>query len=88
MCYLNKVWIAASFVAAQGNPDHGGKLRTGLSSAHHLQRRLSSDIRPLSATDVSVVDVARVEERQLTSSSSTPDESLRQVMYLNCWSQG
>lgn len=86
MCYLNKVWIAASFVAAQGNPDHGVKLKTGLSSAHHLQRRLSSDIRPLSAT-ADPVDGPRVEERRVTS-SSTPDESLRQVMYLNCWSQG
>ncbi|XP_018471743.1 uncharacterized protein LOC108843137 [Raphanus sativus] len=86
MCYLNKVWIAASYVAAQGNPDHGVKLKAGLSSAQHLQRRLTSDIRPLSAADVPV-DGGRVEEKRLTSSSN-PDESLRQVMYLNCWSQG
>ncbi|KAG2239808.1 hypothetical protein Bca4012_022907 [Brassica carinata] len=87
MCYLNKVWIAASFVAAQGNPDHGAKMKTGLSSAHRLQRRLSSDIHPLSAASGSPDGSTRVEERPLTS-SSTPDESLRQVMYLNCWSQG
>lgn len=79
--------MAASFVAVQGNPDHGVKLKTSLSSAHRLQRRLSSDLRPLSAADVPVDDVPS-EERRRTSSSSTPDESLRQVMYLSCWSQG
>ncbi|XP_018451346.1 uncharacterized protein LOC108822699 [Raphanus sativus] len=86
MTYLNKLWMAASFVAVQGNPDHGVKLKTGLTSAHRLQRRLSSDLRPLSAVDVSV-DGVHADDRRRTS-SSTPDESFRQVMYLNCWSQG
>ncbi|CAN8326235.1 unnamed protein product [Cochlearia groenlandica] len=84
MSYLNKIWMAASFVAVQGNADHGVKLKTGLTSAHRLQQRLSSDLRPLSAA----VDGISGEERRRTSSASTPDESLRQVMYLNCWSQG
>ncbi|CAN8273586.1 unnamed protein product [Cochlearia groenlandica] len=83
MSYLNKVWMAASFMAVQGNADHGVKLKTGLSSAHRLQRRLSSDLRPLSAVD----GIPAAEERRRVS-SSTPDDSLRQVMYLNCWSQG
>ncbi|CAN6894961.1 unnamed protein product [Brassica oleracea var. botrytis] len=86
MTYLNKLWMAASFVAVQGNPDHGVKLKTGLTSAHRFQRRFSSDLRPLCAADVTVDGVTA--EDRLRTSSSTPDESLRQVMYLNCWSQG
>ncbi|KFK37911.1 hypothetical protein AALP_AA3G046000 [Arabis alpina] len=75
MSYLNKIWMAASFVAVQGNADHGVKLKSGIISAHRLQRRLSS-----------VVDEIPAEERRRSSSSD--DSSLRQVMYLNCWSQG
>ncbi|XP_010526521.1 PREDICTED: uncharacterized protein LOC104804066 [Tarenaya hassleriana] len=81
MSYLNKVWMAATVAVMQSHGDHGGKWKAGLSSANRLQRRLSSDLQPLPVDDLTGEDPRR-------QFSSSPDESFRHVMYLNCWGQG
>lgn len=79
--------MAASAAVVQGHTDQGFKMKPGLTSLHHMKRRLvsakdSSDLRPLSGmigSDISGVVGSR---------ESQHDESLRKVMYFNCWGQG
>ncbi|KAK2998927.1 hypothetical protein RJ639_023676 [Escallonia herrerae] len=95
MSYLSRAWVAASVAVVNGNTDKGHKLRSGLKSLQHGKKRFSSsststagkgidpvDLRPLSSmlgSDVSAA-VGNGNERRRQA-----DDSLRQVMYLNCW---
>ena len=92
MSYLNRVWMAASVAVVQNHTDQGHKWKTGLKSLQHGKRKLFSgtgsdalDLRPLSVmigSDFSGV-VGNSEGNH-----ERHDESLRRVMYLNCWGQG
>ncbi|KAL0001842.1 hypothetical protein SO802_015623 [Lithocarpus litseifolius] len=92
MSYLNRVWMAASVAVVQSHTDQGHKWKTGLKSLQHGKRKFdsgtcsdASDLRPLSGMIGSdfpgVVGNGEANHER-------PDESLRQVMYLNCWGQG
>ncbi|CAK7349944.1 unnamed protein product [Dovyalis caffra] len=89
MSYLNRVWMAAS-VAAVGHPDQGWK--SGIKSLQHGKTRGFSggcvaEIRPLAGSvgsDCFGVLGSCGSEKVARQN----DESLRRVMYLNCWGQG
>ncbi|CAI0460858.1 unnamed protein product [Linum tenue] len=87
MNHLNRVWMAATVAAVQGShADQGTKWKSGLQALHHGKRRFFSgsadaaDLRPLSA--------AVAGSRDVDEGLRQSDESMRRVMYLNCWGQG
>ncbi|KAJ4822463.1 hypothetical protein Tsubulata_022805 [Turnera subulata] len=96
MSYLNRVWMAASVAVVQGHPaDQGSKWKSGLRSLQQHgggKRRLSSspgadgaDFRPLSGAVGSECGGGVMGGDDV---AMQKDESLRRVMYLNCWGQG
>ncbi|KAK2370529.1 hypothetical protein P8452_57699 [Trifolium repens] len=89
MSYLNRVWMAATVAVAQGHTDPGHKCKSAIGSIHQNRSRLFtagslSDLRPLSGVVVSDVSVSSEADERL----SRTDDSLRKVMYMNCWGQG
>ncbi|KAL7128897.1 hypothetical protein ABFS83_13G025200 [Erythranthe nasuta] len=88
MSYMSRVWAAASVAVVNSHSDQGQKLKTGLKSLNHGKKRFFSgggdaaDLRPLSGALNSelggFLGGADGTRRQ-------SEDSLRQVMYLNCW---
>ncbi|KAG2712353.1 hypothetical protein I3843_04G112300 [Carya illinoinensis] len=93
MNYLNRVWMAASVAVVQGHADQGHKLKSGANSLQLGRRKFfsgnndSSDLRPLSGMVGSDLDgflgSSDIEDRKRQA-----EESLRRVMYFNCWGLG
>ncbi|GMJ05537.1 Wound-induced polypeptide 1 [Hibiscus trionum] len=87
MSYLNRVWMATSVAVVQGHGENQGqKWESGIRFLQRGQRRLfdgeTSDLRPISCAIGSDLS-GMVGNRE-----GQADESIRRVMYLNCWGQG
>lgn len=80
MSYLGRVWMAASVAVVQGQTDGRYRSTNGAVSLRQNLRVFSgestADLRPISTATIN-----SDEQKQA-------DESLRRVMYLNCWGQG
>lgn len=92
MSCLNRVGMAASVAVAQGHTEIGHKWKSGLKSLRQGRRLLSSgenpaDLRPLSSLMGSEGPGA-VQNCDAGDRRAQTEDSLRRVMYLNCWGQG
>ncbi|CAH1414526.1 unnamed protein product [Lactuca virosa] len=82
MASVNRIWMAAGVAVVNGHTDQGYKLKSLLiNSFRHSKKAFTSDLRPFSG--LFLRSNVNIGERNTTQS----DESLRQVMYFNCWGQ-
>ncbi|KAI3728727.1 hypothetical protein L6452_17368 [Arctium lappa] len=83
MSYMSRVFMTAGVAVTNGHTDQGHKLKLGIKSFQQGKKAFTSssdpaELRPLSGVLGS--DVGGLLERRKQS-----DDSLRQVMYMNCW---
>ncbi|KAL3848907.1 hypothetical protein ACJIZ3_010789 [Penstemon smallii] len=90
MSYMKRVWMATTVAVVNSHSEQGQKLRSGLKSLNHGKKRFFSgghgpdaaDLRPFSAAVNSQSGgiLGGGEGKR-----NHAEESLHQVMYLNCW---
>ncbi|KAL9678579.1 hypothetical protein QQ045_016426 [Rhodiola kirilowii] len=89
MSYLNRVWMAASVAVVNSYTDHSHhKFSSGLRSLHRANKRYSagSDLRPLAGMMEATGEGAF--GGGVNENGQQAEDSLRKVMFLNCWNQG
>lgn len=93
---MSRMWAAAGVAAVNSLSDQGQKIKSGCKSLNYGKQRLFSgasspdatDLRPLSAVMSSDLGGFIGGRRGGDGQREQTEESLRHVMYLNCWGQG
>ncbi|KVH95926.1 Protein of unknown function wound-induced [Cynara cardunculus var. scolymus] len=81
MSYMSRVFMTAGVAVANGHTDQGHKLKSGIKSFQQGKKAFTSSADPAELGPISAVGgLLRGEERRKQS-----DDSIRQVMYMNCW---
>lgn len=94
MSYMNRVWAAASVSVVNSHSEQGQKLKSGLQSLNHGKKRffsaggVAADIRPVSGAVQNSDSGDFLPSGGGDDRRRQADDSLRSVMYLNCWGQG
>ncbi|KAL0405821.1 UNVERIFIED_CONTAM: hypothetical protein Slati_3896000 [Sesamum latifolium] len=94
---MNRLWMAASVAVVNSHTDHGQKLKSALKSLNHAKKHFfhgnsgghgpgAAGLRPFSAVMKSELGGFLIGGR--SEQMKPAEESLRQVMYFNCWGQG
>nr|GFB66381.1 serine/threonine-protein kinase [Tanacetum cinerariifolium] len=85
MSFMSRVFMTTGVAVANGHTDQGHKLKSGIKSIQHGKKAFTSSVTGADATDLRPLsgvlgsDVGGEQRRNQT------DDSLRQVMYMNCW---
>ncbi|GFQ08438.1 hypothetical protein PHJA_002987800 [Phtheirospermum japonicum] len=93
MSCMNRIYMAASVAVVNTHADQGQKLNSALKSLNHARKQFFSggpgpdavSFRPFSSVLNSSLGgfIGGGDEQR-----KQADESIRQVMYFNCWGQG
>ncbi|KAH6795451.1 hypothetical protein C2S51_036437 [Perilla frutescens var. frutescens] len=96
---MNRMWMAAGVAVVNNHSDQGQKIKSGFKSFNYGKHRFFygnsggsgpdvADLRPLSAFVSSDLEGFIGGLRRGEGERERTEESLRQVMYLNCCGQG
>ncbi|KAI3714065.1 hypothetical protein L1987_72655 [Smallanthus sonchifolius] len=85
MSYLNRAWMTAGVAVFNSNTDQGHRLKSGIKSFQQGKKAFTSSAAGPDPADLRLFSAVGGSEVGGEEMMKQSDDSLRQVMYLNCW---